>query len=77
MIEISFNTRSFSVSLRAQRTALAEAGHVSIKKVPRDGRQRTWAALTAEGRRAFRQHARALQEMISAADRKFSDIATT
>ena len=58
-------------------SALAEAGYVSIKKVPRDGRQRTWAALTAEGRRAFRQHARALQEMISAADRKFGDIATT
>lgn len=64
-------------SLSKHLSALAVVGCVLIKKVPRDGRQRTWAALTAEGRRAFRQHARALQEMISAADRKFSDIATT
>lgn len=54
-------------------SALAEAGYVSIKKAPRDGRQRTWAVLTSKGRRAFRQHVAGLQEMISAADRKFGE----
>lgn len=55
-------------------SALAEAGYVSIKKAPRDGRQRTWAVLTSKGRRAFRQHVAGLQRMISEADRKFGEL---
>ena len=43
--------------------ALAEAGHISLRKAARDGRQRTWAALTASGRKAFAAHVAALQEL--------------
>ena len=43
--------------------ALAEAGHISLRKAARDGRQRTWAALTATGRKAFAAHVAALQEL--------------
>ena len=56
-------------------STLSEVGYVMIKKAPRDGRQRTGATLTSKGRHAFRQHVRALQEMISAADRKFGETA--
>ena len=44
-------------------SALAEAGHISLRKAARDGRQRTWAALTATGRKAFAAHVAALQEL--------------
>lgn len=43
--------------------ALAEAGHISLRKAARDGRQRTWAALTATGRKAFAAHVAALQAL--------------
>ena len=43
--------------------ALAEAGHISLRKAARDGRQRTWATLTATGRKAFAAHVAALQEL--------------
>lgn len=56
-------------------TTLSEAGYVTIKKAPRDGRQRTWARLTSEGRRAFRGHVNALQEMIAATDPMPGDVA--
>ncbi len=49
-------------------SALVDAGYVSIRKAPRDGRQRTWASFTAKGRRAFHRHLKALQEMMSAAE---------
>lgn len=49
--------------------ALAEAGYVALRKAAADGRQRTWAALTREGRRAFREHVRALEALAAAAGR--------
>lgn len=44
-------------------SALAEAGYVSLRKAASDGRQRTWARLTASGRAAFRRHVKALEEL--------------
>lgn len=44
-------------------SALVDAGYVTLKKAALDGRQRTWAALTAKGRRAFAGHVAALQEL--------------
>lgn len=45
--------------------ALAEAGLVKLRKAAVDGRQRTWAALTRAGRRAFDDHVAALQRIVS------------
>ncbi|RPF70508.1 winged helix-turn-helix domain-containing protein [Aurantiacibacter spongiae] len=63
-------------ALSKHLSTLSEAGYVSIKKAPRNGRQRTWAALTSKGRRAFQQHVKALQEMIMVADEKIGDTAS-
>ena len=49
-------------------SALAEAGHVRLRKAALDGRQRTWAALTASGRTAFRDHLAALRALVEAAE---------
>lgn len=49
-------------------TALADAGYVKIVKAPRDGRQRTWASLTREGKAAFAAHMAALRELAAAAE---------
>ena len=35
---------------------LEEAGYIKLRKQSLDGRQRTWLALTAAGRRAFAAH---------------------
>jgi DNA-binding MarR family transcriptional regulator len=35
---------------------LEDAGYVKLRKVASGGRQRTWASLTAPGRRAFAAH---------------------
>jgi DNA-binding MarR family transcriptional regulator len=48
---------------------LAEAGYIRLRKATLDGRQRTWATLTREGRRAFVQHVKALQALARIADR--------
>jgi len=48
-------------------SALDDAGYIAIEKVPRDGRQRTWASLTKEGRRAFDRHMRAVTALVEAA----------
>ena len=63
-------------ALSKHLSTLSEAGYVAIKKAPRDGRQRTWAMLTPDGRQAFRQHVKALQEMISVAEREFGAATT-
>jgi DNA-binding MarR family transcriptional regulator len=42
---------------------LAEAGYIRLRKAAKDGRQRTWASLTKEGRRAFVAHVKALQAL--------------
>ncbi len=44
-------------------SALVEAGYVTLKKAPLDGRQRTWAAMTAKGTAAFKGHLAALQAL--------------
>jgi DNA-binding MarR family transcriptional regulator len=47
---------------------LAEAGYISLRKAALDGRQRTWAALTREGRRVFTGHIKALQALAAVID---------
>ena len=44
-------------------SALADAGYVSLRKANAGGRQRTWASLTSSGRKAFRQHVKALEAL--------------
>ena len=46
-------------------SALAEAGHIALRKAASGGRQRTWASLTASGRRAFKAHVAALEALIA------------
>jgi DNA-binding MarR family transcriptional regulator len=46
-------------------SALAEAGHIALRKAATGGRQRTWASLTPSGRKAFRAHVAALEALIS------------
>lgn len=48
---------------------LAEAGYIRLRKAAQDGRQRTWASLTKEGRRAFADHVKALQALAGVVDR--------
>ncbi len=43
--------------------ALEEAGHIRLRKAAADGRQRTWASLTAAGRGAFASHVSELQRL--------------
>lgn len=50
-------------------SALGEEGYVSLRKAALDGRQRTWASLTAKGRKAFRAHMTALQALVEVAER--------
>ena len=48
---------------------LAEVGYIRLRKAAQDGRQRTWASLTREGRHAFTDHVKALQALAKIADR--------
>lgn len=50
-------------------SALTEAGHISLRRVASDGRQRTWASLTRSGRTAFKAHVAALQKIVEGAAR--------
>ena len=47
--------------------ALAMEGYVVLRKAALGGRQRTWASITRDGRRAFHEHVRALQALAAAA----------
>lgn len=49
-------------------SALSEAGYVKLTKAKQDGRQRTWAAFTSQGRKAFAAHMRALQALVASAE---------
>lgn len=49
-------------------SAMAEAGYVKLRKAAANGRQRTWAALTGKGRKAFHAHMRALHALVDAAE---------
>lgn len=44
-------------------SAMVDAGYITLKKAPFDGRQRTWASLTGSGKRAFEGHLAALQAL--------------
>ena len=44
-------------------SALSEAGYVSLRKSAVEGRQRTWASLTGQGRKAFAAHVAALRRL--------------
>lgn len=45
-------------------SALSEAGYVDLRKAATGGRQRTWASLTRDGRRAFAAHVAALRAIV-------------
>ena len=49
-------------------SALAEAGYVRLRKAALGGRQRTWAALTGAGRKAFVAHLSALKALVESAE---------
>lgn len=51
--------------LSKQVRVLEEAGYVETAKGLRDGRVRTWAQFTSEGRRAYRSHVSALRQIVS------------
>lgn len=48
-------------------SALSEVGYIQLRKAPVDGRQRTWAALTRNGRQAFATHVETLQNLVAQA----------
>lgn len=49
--------------LSKQLRALEDAGYLSVRKSPLDGRTRTWAALTPAGRDAFDAHVAELRRL--------------
>lgn len=48
-------------------SALSDAGYLRLRKAASGGRQRTWAKLTASGRKAFLKHVKALELLASTA----------
>ncbi|MGB3166912.1 MAG: transcriptional regulator [Alteraurantiacibacter sp.] len=49
-------------------SALSDAHYVRLRKAKSDGRQRTWAAFTPEGTKAFARHMAALRKLASVAE---------
>ena len=49
--------------LSKQLKALEEAEYLNLRKSPVDGRTRTWAALTGQGRAAFAGHVAELRRL--------------
>jgi DNA-binding MarR family transcriptional regulator len=49
--------------LSKQLKALEDAGYLTVKKSPLDGRTRTWAALTPAGKAAFDGHVAELRRL--------------
>ncbi|URW75434.1 transcriptional regulator [Sphingomonas donggukensis] len=47
-------------------SALIDGGLVEVRKAARDGRQRTWAALTRPGRKVYDRHLAALHALVAA-----------
>ena len=58
-IEVSDSVMSKHIKM------LEDAGYVSVRKAAASGRQRTWLALTAKGRKAFAGHVAELTRMAS------------
>ncbi|MBB3357576.1 DNA-binding transcriptional ArsR family regulator [Novosphingobium sp. BK486] len=48
-------------------SALADADLIALRKAPVDGRQRTWARITATGRTRFGKHVAALKQILAGA----------
>ncbi len=48
-------------------SALTDAGYVRLRKAAADGRQRTWALMTADGRKAFAGHVATLRRLAGTA----------
>ena len=46
-------------------SALAEAGLIRLRKAAQDGRSRTWASLTRQGRATREAHVAALRQILS------------
>ncbi|RST32092.1 ArsR family transcriptional regulator [Sphingomonas ginkgonis] len=46
-------------------SALADAGLIKLRKASSEGRQRTWASLSRDGRKRFDQHVAALQRIVA------------
>ena len=61
IVEVSDSVMSKHLS------ALSGAGYVRLRKAKADGRQRTWAAFTPKGRKAFAAHMAALEELVASA----------
>ena len=53
--------------LSKQMSRLQDAGYITLRKNALNGRQRTWASMTKNGRRAFENHVAALQRLIAKA----------
>ena len=53
--------------LKMAREGLKMALTVALRKAAQDGRQRTWASLSASGRKAFVAHLAALQDLAAGA----------
>jgi DNA-binding MarR family transcriptional regulator len=62
--ELSVSDSVLSKHLRQ----LEEASYIAIRKQAANGRQRTWAALTAKGRRAFAGHVAELKRFATLAE---------
>ena len=45
---------------------LADANYLDVKKVTKDGRQRTWLSLSKTGADAYKAHAKALKIIVGA-----------
>ena len=43
---------------------LADAGYLDVSKRAENGRQRTWIALSRDGRRAYQNHVRELKRIV-------------
>jgi len=56
-------------ALSKQLGALADAGYVAQRRAVRAGRSRVWVQLTPAGRRAFRAHLDALDDLARRPDR--------
>ncbi|MDG6077866.1 ArsR family transcriptional regulator [Erythrobacter litoralis] len=62
IIEVSDSVLSKHLS------ALSDAGYVKLKKAKSEGRQRTWASFTRDGRNGFAKHMAALRELAEMAE---------
>jgi hypothetical protein len=53
---------------RRENGEIGTRHRIRLRKATLDGRQRTWAALSREGRRDFVQHVKALQALAKVAE---------